>query len=800
MPNNGGLMERGEKQVYVQDSVNYTYPIPDDYTLHVQVSNQYDNTDVSKKIRVRPQLNHLLISSNVPLPLVNQTLILEATVEPSTYAVVYTWDFGDSSESLQSIHHKVNHSFISAGVYNVTVCANNSLTVLTSWIMVEVLEKISGSTVSYNGPSELKHFRATVMTGSNLTWDFDFGDGSFQVNLSDGSISHVYVLPGNYTVDVTVSNTVSKAHQSISVEVYKLAVSGVLPTTCVMSGNKIQFTALVNGNISNLTFHWLFQDGSSLIVVTVSYNTSICIELRITNVSVQPSKEVVAVGEEVCFKVLVLPVQMRGYQFKWFNSSSSLIAVTENAQKCEVVLVTASNNVSNKTARASITVQHPVSDLSVGHDSESITLTVNTLALFWLASCTGSNVSVLWDFGDGSPVEQNKNVSHVFTTTGQFTVSATAFNAVSRDSVTLQVNVLNAISDLSLHTNQPYAAVGEETLISAISSAISGTIYYWTVDGISSNIQGTYQFRFAFLKPGVYQVRVIAQNLVSRKEAAIVVEVFERIEGLQIECQNLINVKYVPTQEELVFIASITKGSNVSYQWLATQSGIKHQFTESPGGISVQLRASNKLGEATSVVSLLAVQRATGAHITTQSNVVALGKVVNISVSVVTGSDLEYLWYVISGVSPLQTHASFLLQTFTTVGHCLVRVLVQNVLSQCNVTKEFNIQEGIQEVDFKIEGKTHPFYAPTSSAIQLHGIIRKGSDLHWNWEVKGANLYNAFDQTFIYTFPYEGIYQVSLNVSNGINWEMVSHSVTVQDEIEGLTLNISESFFCTEEQ
>ncbi|KAF3853207.1 hypothetical protein F7725_013895 [Dissostichus mawsoni] len=350
MPNNGGLMERGEKQVYVQDSVNYTYPIPDDYTLHVQVSNQYDNTDVSKKIRVRPQLNHLLISSNVPLPLVNQTLILEATVEPSTYAVVYTWDFGDSSESLQSIHHKVNHSFISAGVYNVTVCANNSLTVLTTWIMVEVLEKISGSTVSYNGPSELNvatDFRATVMTGSNLTWDFDFGDGSFQVNLSDGSISHVYVLPGNYTVDVTVSNTVSKAHQSISVEVYKLAVSGVLPTTCVMSGNKIQFTALVNGNISNLTFHWLFQDGSSLIVVTgqstamhtflnhgichislnvlssvtsVSYNTSICIELRITNVSVQPSKEVVAVGEEVCFKVLVLPVQMRGYQFKWLTA------------------------------------------------------------------------------------------------------------------------------------------------------------------------------------------------------------------------------------------------------------------------------------------------------------------------------------------------------------------------------------------------------------------------------------------------------------------------------------------------
>ncbi|KAK1881874.1 Polycystin-1 [Dissostichus eleginoides] len=211
-----GLMERGEKQVYVQDSVNYTYPIPDDYTLHVQVSNQYDHTEASMKIRVRPQLNHLLISSNVPVPLVNQTLILEATVEPSTYAVVYTWDFGDSSESLQSIHHKVNHSFISAGVYNVTVCANNTLTVLTSWIMVEVLEKISGLTVSYNGPSELNvatDFRATVTTGNNLTWDFDFGDGSFQ--------TFIYTFPyeGIYQVSLNVSNGINWEMVSHSVTV-----------------------------------------------------------------------------------------------------------------------------------------------------------------------------------------------------------------------------------------------------------------------------------------------------------------------------------------------------------------------------------------------------------------------------------------------------------------------------------------------------------------------------------------------------------------------------------------------------
>lgn len=822
----------------------------DDYTLYVQVVNQYDNTDTSVKINVCPQLSHIHISSSTLVPLVQQTLFLEASTEPSTYSVFYTWDFGDGTRSVQGTNHRVSHTFRYAGIYNVTVCANNTLTVLTTWLMVKVVEKISGLTISYNGPNELSsvtHFRAKVATGTSLIWNFDFGDGSLQENLTDGSISHIYNYPGNYTGGVTVSNSVSKVRQSITVVVYRLAVSGVFPTECVINGKDIELIALVNGNISTLTFHWQFRDGSPLTVVTgqssvmhsfprhgmfnvsltvfssvtsVSFNTSICVETSITNMVVKSSQEVAAVGEEVCFSVLVSPEQMTGYQFKWFTNCSSIVVGTKNSQKCfifkdegvEEVLVMASNTVSNKTAKASITVQKPVSKLSVMSDSQSDTLTVNTLVSFWVASCTGSTVSMLWDFGDGSPLEKKFNVSHVFSSTGQFTVKATAFNTVSQESVTLTVNILLPVSDLSLHTNQSYDVVGEEIVITAVSSANSSTSYYWTVDSITSTKQGTYQFRFVFRKPGVYQVRVTAQNLVSRGEAAILIEVFERIEDLQIECQNLTDMKYVPTREQLRFIASITKGSSVTYQWFVVQSTINqqitgdgelfHLLTETPGKISVKLRASNKLGEATSTVSLMAVERVTSAHITAQWNTVAFGKLVNISVSVVTGSDLEYLWYVDSDPSPLQTQAPFLLHTFTSLGNCLVSVSVQNVLSQSNDTKQFVVQEEVQEVDFEIEAKTHPFFVSSSAAVPLCGIIHKGSGLHWNWNVRGpkSNLYNATNQTFFYNFPHAGTYQVSLNVSNEINWQVVSHRVIVQDRIEGLHVNISKSSLCAEEK
>ncbi|KAM8836900.1 polycystin-1 isoform 2-T2 [Spinachia spinachia] len=841
-------LTRGDKQVFVQDSVNYTYPIPDDYTLQVQVFNQYNITYASLKMSVRPQLNHLLVSSSVPAALVEQTLFLEASAEPSTVAAVYTWDFADGSEAVQGTHRRVSHAFASAGVYNVTVCANNSLTAMTTWLKVEVMEEISGLTLSSNGPIELSSaadFRATVATGTGLMWNFNFGDGSIVGNHTEGSISHVYKLPGNLTADVTVSNSLSRAHQSIHVEVYRLTVRGVLPAECVMCGKDVQLSAWVNGNISNLTFHWMFGDGSLPTVVTgqstamhtfqsqgisyisltvyssvtsVSFNSSICVEAPITNMTVLSSQEVVASGVEECFRVLVSPVQMKAYQFKWFSSTSSLIAKTEGAQKCfifddegvEEVTVLASNEVSNKTARAFVTVLNPVSKLSVAHDSESGILRANTLVSFWVATCTGSNVSALWDFGDGSPAERRFNVSHAFTLAGQFTVTATAFNAVSRDFVTLKVSVLLPISDISLYTNQPHAVAGEEMIISAVSSAISSTNYYWTVDGITSTKQGTDQFRFVFLKPGVYQVRVVAQNLVSRKEAAVLIEVFERIEGLQIKCQSLTNMKYIPTQEELLFTASIAKGSNVTYHWFATLTGANQQISgdgelfhmsaQTPGEILVQIRACNKLGEATSIVSLVAVQPVTSAYITAQSVTVALGKLVNISVTAVTGSDLQYQWYVKSDLPTLQTQAPFLLHTFASVGHCLIKVSVNNVLSRVNVTKEFNVQEEVQEVDFDIEGKTHPFYVATSDSVQLRGLIQKGSDLHWNWEIRAHTLFNAFNQSFSYTFPCEGTYQLSLNVSNGISWQTVSHSVAVEDPMEGLMLRVSESSFCTEEE
>lgn len=819
----------------------------DDYTLHVRVSDQHDTKDVFVKVSVRLLLKRLLISSSLPL-LVDQRLFLEASAYPTTRDVSYAWDFGDGSGIVRDTQQNATHSFQAAGLYNITVSANNTVSAVSTWSVVEVLEGISGLAVTNSGPSELDtatSFKASVATGTGLTWAFDFADGSPMENLTDPSVSHVYKSPGIYTVKVVVFNSISQACGSSTAEVYRISVSGILPVECICSGRDTRLTALVSGNVSALSFHWLFGDGSpgttvkgqsavthafrtpgtfyvnltvSGAVALTSFGARLCVEVEIGNVTVVPSQEVAAAGAEVCFRALVFPERTTGCELQWLSGPSSLVSRAEDDRRCfvfrgegiEEISVTAKNNVSAQTAKSTITIQKPVGKFSAAHDIQGDALMVGAAASFWVVSCVGTNVSVLWDFGDGSPLGQMQNATHVFPASGDFKVTATASNAISRDSVSFHIKVLLPISDLSIHLNPPYSVAGEQTVFTALSSAIGNTTYFWSVGGINSSVLGSHQLRFTFLNPGVYQVRVIAMNLVGKEEAAISVEVFERIEGLQIESQAIIGMKYVPTGENLLFVPSVSKGSNVSYHWVATRSKSNQDISgdgdffqisaETPGGMSVHVRASNVLGEAISNLSLEAVDRVRGAVITSQSNVVALGESVNISVSVTAGSDLKYFWHVKPDHPPVETQAPFLLHVFTSVGHCSVDVSVRNALSWSNVTKGFTVQEEVHGVDFQIDGGTRTFYVPAKCAVTLHGLCQKGSDLHWSWNIGDAMTAFLKEQTSIYSFPHAGIYQVSLNVSNWVNWQTASHNVTVQDPIEELVLNVSNPSFCRGEE
>ena len=77
----------------------------------------------------------------------------------------------------------------------------------------------SGLVLSHDGPTSLGHtttMTATLPTGSNAIYQWDLGDGQTATGLV---VTHTYAAPGNYTVVVTASNSVSLISDAMIVPV-----------------------------------------------------------------------------------------------------------------------------------------------------------------------------------------------------------------------------------------------------------------------------------------------------------------------------------------------------------------------------------------------------------------------------------------------------------------------------------------------------------------------------------------------------------------------------------------------------
>ncbi|XDV44535.1 hypothetical protein PO909_012797 [Leuciscus waleckii] len=835
------------KHVYLQDSINHTFSFPGDYTMKIKAYNKYDRIEKAVTVKIRTPISRLLVLSSPTVCLVNHTILFEVSLWPSSYGILYLWNFADDSDKVKQYSSKVRHVFRRPGTYNVTISANNSLTVLTNYTAVEVVEAVSDLQLNYNGSIELNctfEISGRVSAGTHIKWTFEFGDGSILKDLTGSSASHIYKSPGNYTVEVSAYNHASKEHRLVNVEVYRLLISKIIPTGCILSQAETDFEALVKGFVPFLTFHWDFGDDTPLSVVkgvttithtfltsgtytvgvnahslvdSVHYETSICVEAQITDVTLHSAKSAVAVSEEICFDVFVLP-KVPGYLFWWYsNISSHMVPVKGQSHHCFVlqeeglyeISVQIQNKVSNRTAKATILVQRPVSNLLIKYEGNHDAITVNQSYYFW-AELPGKTASFQWNFGDGYKKE-GQNQSHIFGFPGRFRVTATASNAISSCLVSIEIEVQAPLSSLMVNTNQPIVEAGKETLIIAQTDVHENVVFYWTVDSSSPPKPGISTFMYVFPKAGVFRIKVAAQNLVSRLETITHIEVVERIHGVRIHCQELRSTRYVLTNQTVLLTASVTRGSNLTYEWTANQSWINRtasnskQFplvANSPGDIHIILVVSNALGSIDSELSLRAVERVSGLSISSPMNAVAKGKPVRISVNVASGTDLHYSWFLDSERSPVISDVPFVLHVFKVIGLVKIRVSVSNVFGSDNATKQLIIQEDISKVDIQINGQFRPFFVTSNSHLLFHGSAGTGNVLHWEWVLTFHNntvTVLADNQTVSYSFTEVADHRISLNASNDISWQNVSYPLVVQDAIQGLLLTASSDVVCEDD-
>ena len=145
--------------------------------------------------------------------------MLTATVVSGTN-VIFTWDLGDGLVVSGAL---VSHTYTDLGHYTASVTATNSVSTQVATTTVEVYEQAIAGLVAVNDSptllGESTVLTATVVSGTNIIYEWDLGDGTV---VTGPVVTHVYPVAGVYTATVTASNAVSSEIATTTVVVYEV--------------------------------------------------------------------------------------------------------------------------------------------------------------------------------------------------------------------------------------------------------------------------------------------------------------------------------------------------------------------------------------------------------------------------------------------------------------------------------------------------------------------------------------------------------------------------------------------------
>lgn len=363
----------------------------------------------------------------------------------STNASTYNWSFGDGNTS--SLANPV-HTYNAIGNYNVTLIVTNNLG-CSDTLTINDFIKIQPPAVSFiNLPtSGCRALTVTPLLNLNAidgvaTYNWDFGDG---FSTTSPNPVHTYTTVGNYTVTLTIT-TNGGCTQTLSASVGvgskpNIQFNATPTNTCAFT--PVNFTDASTGG-GDFWF-WDFGDGGTSFLQNPNYTYQDTGFFDVTLV----------VGNNGCFDTLVIPnyIYIKPpiasftpqsncvNPFSWNFSDQSIAPLTWAWQFGDGATSTLQSPSHVYTTAGSFNVILTVSNGSCSHTTNNV-INVIDENLDFIADkveiCRNSSIqfsttnhirnhisSYLWNFGDGVILSGDTIINHIYTQSGNFTVTLT---------------------------------------------------------------------------------------------------------------------------------------------------------------------------------------------------------------------------------------------------------------------------------------------------------------------------------------------------------------------------------------
>lgn len=453
---------------------SHTYPAIGSYVVTLTITTDQGSDTATQTVTISDQpLQGLTIQQDGPT-IIGQTTHFSAVVGAGS-GLTYEWAFGDG---ITGTGQYTSHQYSQVGSYLVTLTATNSLgsQVATTTVIIRD-ESLTGLTLVSSSPTDLgqaTYLTATLETGSNVTYSWDFGDGRTAISSQPSAArqTHTYQTAGSYEVKLVASNSrgVQVAQTTVVVQVEPLTGLTITTSSPTPQGSSTYFTATVSGG-GNVTYLWDFGDNS-------------------TGTGPTPQHRYSVAGEYV-------------------------------------VKVVASNSLGSQTMTETVVIfseicptgDEPIAGLTIATNSPVL---INQTTFFTTNLTTGSNITYTWQFGDGQG-SQARQPTHSYANVGEYRAVLTATNCWG--SLVRETPVIvqdEAIAGLTVDY-QPATPLGQSTILTATTTAGSNIIYSWQfADGTAGNGAVVSQ---TFQATGVYTGLVTAVNSHSVMTAPITITV-----------------------------------------------------------------------------------------------------------------------------------------------------------------------------------------------------------------------------------------------------------------------------------